>query len=179
MNGASIARALDKVAAGIARSHVKGERILLVGIQTGGVVLAKELARRLEDRWKAQALVGQVDVSMHRDDLDGMMAPHVHPTTIPFDLTGRTVVLVDDVLCSGRTTRAALDALTDFGRPKRVRLAVLVDRPHRELPIKADFVGLSVRTTEHDRVDVALNGSRQQARVTLLRAAKPKPTTKL
>ena len=89
---------------------------------------------------------GSLDVSMHRDDLDQRVAPDVHPTVIPFDVTGKTVVLVDDVLFSGRTIRAAMDALNDFGRPARIQLAVLIDRGHRELPIKADFVGKNVPT---------------------------------
>jgi pyrimidine operon attenuation protein/uracil phosphoribosyltransferase len=88
--------------------------------------------------------------------LDQKLAPQVHPTVIPFDLNDKTVVLVDDVLYSGRTTRAALDALNDFGRPRRVQLAVLVDRGHRELPIKADFVGKNVPTARPERVDVRL-----------------------
>jgi pyrimidine operon attenuation protein/uracil phosphoribosyltransferase len=93
---------------------------------------------------------------MHRDDLDRQMAPKIHPTDISVDITGKTIVLVDDVLFSGRTTRAALDALNDFGRPKRVQLAVLVDRGHRELPIKADFVGKNVPTALSERINVHL-----------------------
>ena len=89
---------------------------------------------------------------MHRDDLDRRIAPDVQPTVIPFDVTGKTVMLVDDVLFSGRTTRAALDALNDFGRPRRIQLAVLMDRGHRELPIKADFVGKNVPTAPHESV---------------------------
>jgi pyrimidine operon attenuation protein/uracil phosphoribosyltransferase len=93
---------------------------------------------------------------MHRDDIHQQLAPQVHPTSIPFDVTDRTVVLVDDVLFSGRTTRAALDALNDFGRPKRVQLAVLIDRGHRELPIKADFIGKNVPTALSERVNLQL-----------------------
>jgi pyrimidine operon attenuation protein/uracil phosphoribosyltransferase len=93
---------------------------------------------------------------MHRDDLDSRAAPEIHPTVIPFDVTGKTVVLVDDVLFSGRTTRAAMDALNDFGRPKKIQLAVLIDRGHRELPIKADFVGKNVPTADHEKIRVRL-----------------------
>ena len=93
---------------------------------------------------------------MHRDDLGRQAAPKIHPTVIPFDITGKTVVLVDDVLFSGRTTRAALDALNDFGRPRRIQLAVLIDRGHRELPIKADFVGKNVPTSLSERINVRL-----------------------
>ena len=90
---------------------------------------------------------------MHRDDLDHHDTPNMQPTVIPFDITGKTVILVDDVLFSGRTTRAALDAFNDFGRPKRIQLAVLVDRGHRELPIKADFVGKNVPTSSGERIE--------------------------
>jgi pyrimidine operon attenuation protein/uracil phosphoribosyltransferase len=93
---------------------------------------------------------------MHRDDLSHRAAPTVHPTLIPFDVTGKTVVLVDDVLFSGRTIRAAMDALTDFGRPKRIQLAVLVDRGHRELPIKADYVGKNQPTSQKEKIIVRL-----------------------
>src|SRR5215468_6042610 len=93
---------------------------------------------------------------MHRDDLDQRAAPNVQPTEIPFDVTGKTVVLVDDVLFSGRTTRAAMDALNDFGRPTRIQLAVLIDRGHRELPIKADFVGKNLPTAPNENVVVCL-----------------------
>ena len=103
--------------------------------------MADRLARLLKGIWGHAVPVGRIDVGMHRDDLDQHAAPNIQPTVMPFDMSGRTVVIVDDVLYSGRTTRAALDALNDFGRPKRVQLAVLVDRGHRELPIKADFVG--------------------------------------
>jgi len=93
---------------------------------------------------------------MHRDDLDRRAAPEVHPTVMPFDVNGKTVVIVDDVLFSGRTTRAAMDALNDFGRPKKIQLAVLVDRGHRELPIKADFVGKNVPTALDENIHVHL-----------------------
>jgi pyrimidine operon attenuation protein/uracil phosphoribosyltransferase len=106
---------------------------------------------------------------MHRDDLAQRVAPKVHPTVIPFDVTKRTVVLVDDVLFSGRTTRAALDALNDFGRPKRIQLAVLIDRGHRELPIKADFVGKNVPTALHERVNVQLQEEEGEDKVSLVK----------
>jgi hypoxanthine phosphoribosyltransferase len=96
---------------------------------------------------------------MHRDDLDQRAAPTIHPTVMPFDVTGKTVVLVDDVLFSGRTTRAAMDALNDFGRPKKIQLAVLIDRGHRELPIKADFVGKNVPTALDENIRVRLTES--------------------
>jgi len=156
MTGAAVESAVVRMAHEIAAGHRGGDRVVLVGIQTGGVHLARQLAARLARTWKRPVPLGQLDVAMHRDDLDHRLAPTVHPTSIPFDVTAQEVILVDDVLCSGRTTRAALDALNDLGRPRRVQLAVLIDRPHRELPIQADFVGAAVRTQPADRVDVQL-----------------------
>jgi pyrimidine operon attenuation protein/uracil phosphoribosyltransferase len=150
--------------------------VVLVGIQTGGVHLARQLAAHLRRTWRQAVPLGQLDVAMHRDDLDRRLAPTVHPTSIPFDVTGQEVILVDDVLCSGRTARAALDALNDLGRPRRVQLAVLVDRPHRELPIQADFVGAALSTRPADRVDVQLVDGNGGSRVLAERAPRRLPT---
>ncbi len=125
--------------------------------------LGQRLSGLLAGIWGQPVPTGKLDVSMHRDDLDQRIAPDVHPTLIPFDVNGKTVVLVDDVLFSGRTVRAALDALNDFGRPRRIQLAVLVDRGHRELPIKADFVGKNVPTSEKETVRVSLGEASGQA----------------
>jgi pyrimidine operon attenuation protein/uracil phosphoribosyltransferase len=149
-------RALKRMAHEIAERNEAGKDLVLVGIQRGGVFLAQRLAVLLNDVLGQAIPVGSLDVSMHRDDIGTHAAPDIHPTVIPFDVTGKTVVLVDDVLFSGRTTRAALDALNDFGRPQRVQLAVLIDRGHRELPIKADFVGKNVPTSLRERVNVQL-----------------------
>src|SRR3954468_24301499 len=156
LNAASIRRALVRVAHEIAERNETSTDVVLVGIQRGGLPLAQRLGEVLADIWKHSVPIGSLDVSMHRDDLDQRAAPNVHPTVIPFDVTGKTVVLVDDVLFSGRTVRAAMDALNDFGRPKRIQLAVLVDRGHRELPIKADFVGKNVPTAMDEIVAVRL-----------------------
>jgi pyrimidine operon attenuation protein/uracil phosphoribosyltransferase len=123
-------------------------------VQRGGVFLAERLAEILQRIWGHPVLVGSLDVGMHRDDLGRRAAPDMHPTVIPFDIAGKTVILVDDVLFSGRTTRAAMDALNDFGRPRQIQLAVLIDRGHRELPIKADFVGKNVPTAARERIEV-------------------------
>ena len=122
--------------------------------------LAQRLSALLSQIWGHPVPNGSLDVNLHRDDLDQRVSPNIHPTVIPFDVNGKTVVLVDDVLFSGRTIRAAMDALNDFGRPRRIQLAVLIDRGHRELPIKADFVGKNVPTalTENIRVQLAENG---------------------
>jgi pyrimidine operon attenuation protein/uracil phosphoribosyltransferase len=156
LNAPAIQRALTRIAHEIAERNEAGNDVVLVGIQRGGVPLAQRLGHLLSGIWGHHVQVGKLDVSMHRDDLDQRVAPEVQPTVIPFDVTGKTVVLVDDVLYSGRTTRAAMDALNDFGRPQRIQLAVLVDRGHRELPVKADFVGKNLPTAQSEKVRVHL-----------------------
>ena len=156
LNAPAIQRALTRIAHEIAERNEAGSDVVLVGIQRGGVPLAQRFGSLLTEIWAQAVPTGSLDVSMHRDDLDQRVAPNVQPTLIPFDVTGKTVVLVDDVLFSGRTVRAAMDALNDFGRPRRIQLAVLVDRGHRELPIKADFVGKNVPTSHAESVQVHL-----------------------
>jgi pyrimidine operon attenuation protein / uracil phosphoribosyltransferase len=156
LDTAALRRALARIAHEIAERNESSTEVVLVGVQRGGVHLARRLASLLEGIWDHPVPVGSLDIAMHRDDLDQQMAPKIHPTVISFDITGKTIVLVDDVLFSGRTTRAALDALNDLGRPKRIQLAVLVDRGHRELPIKADFVGKNVPTALSERINVHL-----------------------
>jgi pyrimidine operon attenuation protein/uracil phosphoribosyltransferase len=131
--------------------------VVLVGIAARGDDLARRLASEIERIEGAEVPVGVLDITFYRDDI-GMRAeaPEVHETRISFDVTGRTVVLVDDVLFTGRTIRAAMDALVDFGRPRAVQLAVLVDRGHRELPIRADYVGKNVPTRVEELVRVQL-----------------------
>lgn len=157
LNHAAIHRALTRIAHEIAERNETSDEVVLVGIQKGGVPLAQRLARLLSGIWGQPVPAGSLDVSMHRDDLDQRIAPEVQPTAMPFDVSGKTVVLVDDVLYTGRSTRAAMDALTDFGRARRIQLAVLVDRGHRELPIKADFVGKNVPTSHTESVNVILS----------------------
>ena len=149
-------RVLTRIAHEIAERNDNGQSVVIVGVQRGGIFLAERLGGILKNIWGDTVPVGSLDVSMHRDDVGHQPAPKVHPTVIPFDLHDRTVVLVDDVLFSGRTARAAMDALNDFGRPRRIQLAVLIDRGHRELPIKADFVGKNVPTSISERIDVRL-----------------------
>jgi pyrimidine operon attenuation protein/uracil phosphoribosyltransferase len=156
LDATAIQRALTRIAHEIAERKEPSAGVALVGIPVGGDHLAARLAKILAGIWNHAVPVGILDTSMHRDDLDSRVAPTVHPTDIPFDVTGKTVVLVDDVLFSGRTTRAAMDALNDFGRPKKIQLAVLVDRGHRELPIKADFVGKNVPTALDEKISLLL-----------------------
>jgi pyrimidine operon attenuation protein/uracil phosphoribosyltransferase len=130
--------------------------LIILGVQKGGVHLASRLASELSGLLGQRIPVGQLDVSLYRDDLHHRPAPAIHPTNLPGDVNGADVILADDVLHSGRTVRAALDALHDYGRPSRVRLAVLVDRHgHRQLPIQADYVARRLDTRPGQRVEVA------------------------
>ena len=156
LDASAIQRALTRIAHEIVERNESDRDLVVVGIQRGGVPLGQRLGTLLTGIWGQSVPTGSLDVSMHRDDLDRRVAPNVQPTVIPVDVTGKTVVLVDDVLFSGRTIRAAMDALNDFGRPRRIQLAVLIDRGHRELPIKADFVGKNVPTAHTERVRVRL-----------------------
>ena len=159
LDARAIARALTRIAHEIAERNENSAEVVLIGIPAGGDHLAARLGKILADIWHHPVPVGALDVSMHRDDLDQRVAPTIYPTDISFDVNGKTVVLVDDVLFSGRTTRAAMDALNDFGRPKKIQLAVLIDRGHRELPIKADFVGKNVPTALDEKVSLLLTES--------------------
>jgi pyrimidine operon attenuation protein/uracil phosphoribosyltransferase len=156
LDALAIQRSLTRIAHEIAERNEHSRDVVLIGIPIGGDHLAARVAKILAGIWKHDVPVGILDTTMHRDDLNQRVAPTMHPTDIPFDVNGKTVVLVDDVLFSGRTTRAALDALNDFGRPQKIQLAVLVDRGHRELPIKADFVGKNVPTSLDEKISLLL-----------------------
>lgn len=157
LDRSGVEAALDEMAAGIAGSLAAGERLALVGIRRGGVPLAEALADRLEERLGRRPDLGAIDITLYRDDLyTGLEKPSFGPTDLPFGLDGCSVVLVDDVLFTGRTVLAALGVLRDFGRPRWVRLAVLVDRGWRELPIEARYVGVTVETARGDTVVVDL-----------------------
>jgi pyrimidine operon attenuation protein / uracil phosphoribosyltransferase len=153
-----IRRALSRIAHEILERTHGGEGIVLLGIPTRGVPLARRLAERIGQFEGTPAPYGSLDVTMHRDDLRLRPARALRRTEVPADgVDGKTVVLVDDVLFSGRTIRAALDALNDLGRPRAVQLAVLVDRGHRELPIRADYVGKNLPTAHREVVRVLLS----------------------
>lgn len=169
LNAPAIQRALTRIAHEIAERNEASAEVVLVGIQRGGGPLAERLATLLAGIWGNPVPCGHLDVSMHRDDLDQRAAPEIHPTVIPFDVTGKTVVLVDDVLFSGRTIRSALDSLNDFGRPQCIQLAVLVDRGHRELPVKADFVGKNQPTSLAEKVHVRIGEAGREDEVVLER----------
>ncbi len=152
-----IRRALVRIAHEIDERNGGLTDVILVGIRRRGVPLAERIASAIADFEGVRVPVGQLDITLYRDDLRLRgPAPLVRKTAIQTDLTGKVVVLVDDVLFTGRTVRAALDAIADLGRPSRIQLAVLIDRGHRELPIRADFVGKNVPTARDERVDVHL-----------------------
>ena len=155
MDPEQIRRAVVRLAHEIVERHGGTDGLVLIGIQRRGAVLAWRLADEIAGSEGLRIPVGTLDISLYRDDLSEVATyPIVRPTELSFDITGRTVVLVDDVLYTGRTVRAAMDALTDFGRPRSIRLAVLVDRGHRELPIRADHVGRNLPTARAERVNV-------------------------
>ncbi|MBI3615699.1 MAG: bifunctional pyr operon transcriptional regulator/uracil phosphoribosyltransferase PyrR [Candidatus Omnitrophica bacterium] len=152
-----IQKALTRIGHEILERHRQTQGIALIGIRSRGEMVAQRLARILNELGGTQVPVGALDITLYRDDLSLISAsPVVHATDIPFDVQGRKIVIVDDVLFTGRTVRAALDALADLGRPESIELAVLVDRGHRELPIKADYVGKNVPTAQSELVQVRL-----------------------
>ena len=155
LDAEDVRRALTRIAHEIIERDKGATDVVLVGIANRGDHLARRLATEIQRIEGTEVRVGVLDITFYRDDI-GLKAeaPEVHETRIPFDISGTTVVLVDDVLFTGRTIRAAMDALMDFGRPRRIQLAVLVDRGHRELPIRADFVGKNVPTRRADDVRV-------------------------
>ena len=158
MDAAALGRALRRMAHEIIERNGGTDTLVLIGLQIGGVFLAERLAELLGEIDGQSVAVGSLDVAMHRDDIGLRPVMVQAPTVISVDLTGRTVVLVDDVLYTGRTVRAALDAVCDFGRPRAVQLAVMVDRGHRELPIRADYVGKNLPTRTDEMVDVSADG---------------------
>jgi pyrimidine operon attenuation protein / uracil phosphoribosyltransferase len=155
LDAPSIDRTLTRIAHEILEKNPGVEKLALMGIQTRGVVLAQRLSRAIKTIAGREVPMGVLDINLYRDDLTRVAEqPIIRKTEIKFDLEGLTIVLVDDVLYTGRTIRSALDALTDFGRPKKIELAVLIDRGHRELPIRADFVGKNIPTSESEIVHV-------------------------
>ncbi len=164
-----IAAALDRIATQIRDLHGADDTLALVGIQRRGVPLAERLRRALAPDQPDRIPLGQLDITLYRDDLSSLgPQPIVGPTELPFDVDGRTVVLVDDVLFTGRTVRAALEALIAYGRPRTVRFVVLVDRGHREYPIQPDAVGIKIPTTHAQSVEVRLRETDDEERVVLV-----------
>lgn len=166
----AIRRSLTRIAHEIIEKNKGIHNCLLVGIRTRGIYLANRLAKKIEEIEGQSVPVGELDITLYRDDLtykSDRKEPKVKGSDIPIDVTGRKVILVDDVLFTGRTVRAAMDALMDMGRPAQIQLAVLVDRGHRELPIRADYVGKNIPTSIHEKIVVELEEVDQHERVTI------------
>jgi len=157
LSAEDIRRAIRRIAHEIIERNRGVDNVVLVGMRTRGVPIANRLAEAMREFEGRPVPVGALDIGLYRDDLPQMdLAQRIQPTDMPTDIDGRQVVLVDDVLFTGRSIRAALDALTDFGRPASIQLAALVDRGHRELPIRADYVGKNIPTAQHEDVQVLL-----------------------
>src|SRR5512134_71336 len=170
MDEASMARALTRMAHEILEKHRGTEGLALVGIRSRGVPLAHRIAERIRSIEGTEVPVGILDINLYRDDLTTIDEhPIVRKTEIPFSVDGVKVVLTDDVLFTGRTIRAALDALIDLGRPLTIQLAVLIDRGHRELPIRADYVGRNVPTAQEEDVKVSFDDAHQPVEVRLVK----------
>lgn len=157
LDAEGVQRAIIRIAHEILERNHGTQDLILVGIRTRGVYLAERLQQQIKVIENAEVSLGMLDITLYRDDLGEIGArPEIKETQLPEDITGKVVVLVDDVLYSGRTVRAALDALIDFGRPRAIQLAVLVDRGHRELPIKADYIGKNIPTSREEEVVLRL-----------------------
>jgi pyrimidine operon attenuation protein/uracil phosphoribosyltransferase len=157
MEAADVHKTLVRIAAEIVQQSEDRDRLVLIGIHTGGVHLAKRLQNIINKHFYLNPPVGILDITLYRDDWTRLHTqPLVRPTELPFRIDEQEVILVDDVLFTGRTIRAALDAIIDYGRPRRVQVAVLVDRGHRELPICGQFIGINQKTLPHEQVNVHL-----------------------
>ncbi len=159
MDADEIRRAVTRMFHEILERNHGANGLLLAGIRTRGVPLAERLAGHIGQAENVTVPVGRLDINLYRDDLSERPRMRIRPTTMPVDVAGKTVVLVDDVLYTGRTVRAAMDAISDLGRPLRIQVAALVDRGHRELPIRADFVGKNIPTRQMELVRVRFNES--------------------
>lgn len=158
MDAEGVRRGLIRISHEILEKNKGTDNLVLVGIRTRGVPLAKRIAENIQEIEGKTVPVGILDITLYRDDLSTVtQQPIVHKTEIDFDVTGKIMILIDDVLYTGRTVRAALDAIIDLGRPSQIQLAVLVDRGHRELPIRADYVGKNVPTSNQEVIHVALD----------------------
>jgi len=169
LDSAGISRALTRIAHEILERNKGTAEVVLVGIRSGGDHLARLLRDRMAQIEGEEVPLGTIDITMYRDDLGSRGSLPLGKTEIPFPLDGRKVVLVDDVLFTGRTIRAAMDALIDIGRPKNIQLATLIDRGHRELPIRADYVGRNVPTSREENILVEFDGANNPVEVRLVK----------
>ncbi len=169
MDAQEMARTLSRISHEIIERNKGSQNVALIGIRTGGVHLAQRLASRIQQIEQRDIPCGELDITLYRDDLSIRKdQPEIRKTSIPFNISDLTIVLVDDVLFTGRTIRAALDGLMDFGRPAEIQLAVLVDRGHRQLPIRANYVGKSIPTAREEDVQVFFEELGQVDRVSIL-----------
>lgn len=169
LNKQDIDRILSRIAHEIIEKNKGPENICLVGIQRGGVHLARRIAAKIAAIEGVNVPVGSLDISLYRDDISlRKKHPVVRKTEIPFDISEKVIVLVDDVLFTGRSIRSALDALMDFGRPAQIQLAILIDRGHRELPIRADYAGKNIPTSKNENIDVQLEEDSSEDKVILI-----------
>ena len=175
MNAADLQRALARVSHEILERNRGSADLVLVGIHTRGVPLSRRLAQNIQSFEGSAIPLAELDINLYRDDLQARSSPVVKPTRFPVDIGGKTVVLVDDVLFTGRTVRAALDALNDVGRPRQVQLVALIDRGHRELPLRADYVGKNIPTSLEEQVKVRLTETDGQDEAVLVRREVPGP----
>lgn len=174
MSASEIERTLVRLAHEIMEKNNGGRNLALVGIKRRGIPLAERLAKHIRQIEKSDLLVGALDITFYRDDLSTVAPrPVVQKTDLGFDINGKDIILVDDVLYTGRTIRAALDALFDRGRPRRVQLCVLIDRGHRELPIEAAFIGRMVQTTTNEVIEVKLKETDKTEKVLLVERMEP------
>lgn len=169
LDHAGVNRALTRIAHEILEHNKGVEQLVLVGIRSGGDYIAAELAARIAQIEGAELPMGAVDIAMYRDDLASRGAVTVGKTDIPVDLENQRVVLVDDVLFTGRTIRAAMDAIMDLGRPQNIQLAILVDRGHRELPIRPDYIGRNVPTARGEQIEVVFDTDNRPTEVRLIK----------
>ena len=170
LNSSDIERALVRIAHEILEHNKGAKNIAFVGIKTRGVPLAQRMARIIQGMERVEIPVGSLDITLYRDDVSSLGFKHVvQQTYVPFDITSRNLILVDDVFYTGRSIRAALDALIDLGRPETIQLAVLIDRGHRELPIRADFVGKNIPTARNEEIKVYVSEVDAVDKVVVLR----------
>ncbi len=173
MEAGDMARAMSSIAHEILERNKGVKDLGLVGIRTGGVHLAHRLVRRIQDIEGVAVPIGELDITLYRDDLSlRKEQPVLRKTSVPFDISGKIIVLVDDVLFTGRTIRAAMDGLIDLGRPAEIQLAVMVDRGHRQLPIKATYIGKNIPTSRDENIQVLLEETGEDDRVVILKGVK-------
>ena len=167
LNDSDIERILKRISHEILEKNKGSKNLVFIGIQKRGVPLAERIAKNIEELENSEIKIGKLDITFYRDDIGKKIKPEVQITDIPFEIDDKDIVLVDDVLFTGRTIRASLDAIIDFGRPKTIQLVVLVDRGHRELPIRADYVGKNIPTSLNEFVEVKLNETDGTDKVTI------------